>query len=83
MPAIYFFDDFALNRKVNVERRYCRPEMLSEEPFIDPTSRAGYPSMHWCPEVGKYRMWYYRTTVSEREQQCTAISDLAMPRWLR
>ena len=80
MPAIYFFDDFALDRKINVERRYFRPERFSEEPFVDPVSRAGYPSVYWCPEVGKHRMWYSRTTVPERDEQSRRSSHLQSER---
>ena len=75
MAGIYFFDDFALDRKINVERRYFRPERFSEEPFVDPVSRAGYPSVHWCPEIGKYRMWYSRITVPERDERCVALAE--------
>ena len=58
MAGIYFFDDFALDRRVQVERTYVPPERLSPEPYQATKGFVGTPSLHWCPEQGRYRMWH-------------------------
>ena len=58
MAGMYFFDDFALDRRVQVERTYVQPERLSSEPYQGTNGFITYPSVHWCPEQGCYRMWH-------------------------
>lgn len=58
MPGIYFLDDFALDRKVQLERTYIEPKRLSAEPYQGAKGFVGTPSLHWCPEQGCYRMWH-------------------------
>ncbi len=55
--AICFFDDYWLDVKRGVKRRWFRPQQSGE--YIDPEFQNGvYPSVHWCPEAGVYRLWY-------------------------
>lgn len=58
MNTIAFLDDFALSCRTQFQRRYFSPEILRESEFFDPQYPIGYSSMHWCPEIGKYRLWY-------------------------
>ncbi len=54
---IVFFDDYWLDIRKGVSRRWFKPQLIST--YIDPVYRNGvYPSVQWCPEVGKYRLWY-------------------------
>ncbi len=55
--GIYFYDDFMLDRAVQVERIYFKPKRLSEI-YYDPDFNLTYPVVHWCPEIEKYRSWY-------------------------
>ena len=58
MAGLYFFDDFALDRRIQVERTYVVPERLSPEPYQGTGGFVGDPSIHWCPEAGCYRLWH-------------------------
>ena len=69
MACVYFFDDFALDRKTNLERKYSVQQLHSTEPYVDNIGRVGYSSIHWCPEIEKYRMWYGRTTSTWKDAQ--------------
>lgn len=55
--GIYFYDDFMLDRAVQVERTYFKPQS-SGEIYSDPGFLLTYPVVHWCPEINKYRVWY-------------------------
>jgi hypothetical protein len=55
--AICFFDDYWLDVKRGMQRRWFKPTLSGT--YVDPEFKNGvYPSIHWCPEVGKYRLWY-------------------------
>jgi hypothetical protein len=55
--TLCFFDDFWLDCKKNVVRQWYSPELIGT--FKDDNFQACvYPSIAWCPEVGKYRIWY-------------------------
>ncbi|MCK5843235.1 MAG: hypothetical protein KAG97_00925 [Victivallales bacterium] len=69
MAGVYFFDDFALDRKINLARRYSAQQLHSSEPYVDNIGRVGYSSIHWCSEIDKYRMWYGRTTSTWKDAQ--------------
>lgn len=52
-----FFDDFWLDYKINIRRRWYTPQFVGT--YKDDAFPAGvYPSLAWCPEVNKYRLWY-------------------------
>lgn len=55
--SLSFFDDFWLDYKVNVKRKWYSPKWIGcyKEPLF---SVGVYPSISWCPEIGKYRLWY-------------------------
>lgn len=51
--VLRFFDDFWIDVRKNVRRTWYSPVLAGS------FDRAGiYPSIAWCPEVGKYRLWY-------------------------
>ena len=50
MAGIYFFDDFALDRRVQLERTYVPPKRLSPEPYQGTKGFVGTPSLH-CLDV--------------------------------
>ena len=52
---IPFFDDYWIDFKKNVIRRWYQPKLLSE--YRDPNFGGCYPSATWCPEQGKYLLW--------------------------
>ncbi|MCK9287028.1 MAG: hypothetical protein M0P29_05665 [Sphaerochaetaceae bacterium] len=55
--AIVFFDDYWLDVKRGVRRRYFKPKWLST--YVDPLNGTSvYASIQWCPEIQKYRTWY-------------------------
>jgi hypothetical protein len=55
--TLSFLDDFWLDYKSNVIRQWYSPEIIGT--FKDDNFQAGvYPTISWCPEVGKYRIWY-------------------------
>ena len=58
MAGIYFFDDFALDRRSQLERTYVVPQRLSPEPYQGAGGFVGRPSVHWCPELKRYRLWH-------------------------
>ena len=58
MAGMYFFDDFALDRKIQLERTYVEPQRLSPEPYQRDDCLVGRPSIHWYPERGCYRLWH-------------------------
>lgn len=55
--GIYFYDDFMLDRALQVERIYFKPHRFGEY-YHDPDFSITYPNVLWCPEIGKYRAWY-------------------------
>ncbi|NSW92324.1 MAG: hypothetical protein HPY74_16935 [Firmicutes bacterium] len=51
--VLRFFDDFWLDVRKNIKRNWYSPVLAGR------FDRAGiYPSAAWCPEIGKYRLWY-------------------------
>lgn len=58
LNTLAFFDDFGLSRRTQFRRRYFSPEIIHESQFFDPDYLLTYSSLHWCPEVNKYRLWY-------------------------
>lgn len=52
-----FFDDFWIDCRRNVARQWYSPRLAGT--YQDPTfDAATYPSLAWCPEAGRYRLWY-------------------------
>jgi len=58
MAGLYFFDDFALDTRVQLERTYVEPKRVTPEPYQGTGGFVGDPSIHWCPEIGCYRLWH-------------------------
>ena len=56
MNTFVFFDDFMLWRYVGVRKRYYHPQEMPEAMFTINKMTGG--TVIYCPEVGKYRMWY-------------------------
>ncbi|MBD2848276.1 hypothetical protein IDH44_24030 [Paenibacillus sp. IB182496] len=58
LPAkLCFFDDYWIDFRKGTTRRWFQPEAAAS--FRDPDFMATvYCSAAWCPEVGKYRLWY-------------------------
>lgn len=55
--TLCFLDDFWLDCKKNVVRQWYSPKLIST--FKDDNFQACvYPSIAWCSEIGKYRIWY-------------------------
>ncbi|MEI8245296.1 MAG: hypothetical protein WCI51_05660 [Lentisphaerota bacterium] len=57
MITIAFFDDFCLQKHSQFRRCYFEPVKIDESLFFDDNYSISYPSIQWCPEAGKYRMW--------------------------
>ena len=57
MITIAFFDDFCLQNHSQFRRRYFEPVKIKESLFFDDNYFFNYPSISWCPEANKYRMW--------------------------
>ena len=58
MPTkLCFFDDYWIDFRKGTIRRWFEPTYVGS--FRDPNFMANlYCSAAWCPEVGKYRLWY-------------------------
>ncbi len=57
MNTISFFDNFAVQKSIQMKRRYFEPELVEESQYFDPKYSFTYSSVRWCPEVNKYRLW--------------------------
>lgn len=57
MQTISFLDNFAIQKSVQMKRRYFEPEVIEESQYFDPNYSFTYSSLRWCPEVNKYRLW--------------------------
>jgi hypothetical protein len=52
-----FLDDFWLDHKINIQRKWYSPKWIGT--YKEPSFPVGvYPSIIWCPEINKYRLWY-------------------------
>ena len=58
MNTISFFDNFCIQKVEQFKRRYFEPELIEESQYFDPRHPISYSTILWCPEVGRYRMWY-------------------------
>jgi len=73
-----FFDDYWLDFKLNVLRRWYSPKLVSQ--YADPSLRSGgvYHSAEWCPEQGRYLMWYeYLPDAAMDEERYVALAESA------
>ena len=52
-----FFDDYWVDFRKGTVRRWFEPQLASSFRDSDFMENA-YCSAAWCPEVGKYRLWY-------------------------
>ncbi|MGI5895205.1 MAG: hypothetical protein ACOX6P_11560 [Candidatus Merdivicinus sp.] len=55
--TLVFFDDYWLDFKSGIKRSWIKPIEISS--YEDPNfPLVTYPSLEWCPEVQRYRVWY-------------------------
>ena len=70
---IPLFDDYWIDFKKNVIRRWYQPKLLSE--YRDPNFNGCYQSACWSPEQGKYLLWHeYLVDPKDDEYRYLAVA---------
>ena len=75
MAGIHFFDDFALDSRIQPERTYVEPECITPEPYQGEGGFVGGPSIQWCPELGCYRLWHSIISDSAAHQHTVGLAE--------
>jgi hypothetical protein len=57
MNTLGFFDNFVIQKSLQLKRRYFEPDLIEESLYFDPKYSFSYSTIRWCPEVNKYRLW--------------------------
>lgn len=73
---LVFFDDYWIDFRKNVIKRWYKPTKLSE--YIDPNLNSGgcYNTVSWSPEHGKYLMWYeYLVDPNDDEARYMSLAE--------
>ena len=75
MKTILFLDDWMLDSKRNIARRFCNPELLDADLTLEGTSAEDgeelvgqtsvYPNYLRDPETGLFKMWYQKSGALE------------------
>ena len=74
MKTILFLDDWMLDSKRNIARRFCNPELLGAELTLEGSAEDGeelagqtsvYPNYLRDPETGLFKMWYQKSGALE------------------
>jgi hypothetical protein len=74
MITIAFFDDFAVQRQVQLRRRYFPLTVHDESGYRHPEVSSTYASISYSPEQERYLLWYNTLTtpciIGKQSEQC-------------